>query len=171
MLLGGLWHGASWTFVVWGGFHGLCLAVHRLWSRWRVGQAAGSSLLPGWLANGGSRVLTLSIVVIGWIFFRLPTLPEAWQYLSRLAAWTPDGVRMVSPQILGALVVVVLVHLSFERTVTGRMKFRTSRCRCASRLTLPCSWPSPFSRWLIPRRLFISSFEPARGCALWASQP
>jgi alginate O-acetyltransferase complex protein AlgI len=59
MLLGGLWHGAAWTFVAWGGLHGLYLIVHRLWGRlgWR---------LPGPVA----QALTLLAVVVAWVPFR-----------------------------------------------------------------------------------------------------
>jgi hypothetical protein len=59
MLLGGLWHGAAWTFVAWGGLHGLYLIVHRLWRRlgWRM---------PAPLAHG----LTLLAVVVAWVPFR-----------------------------------------------------------------------------------------------------
>ncbi len=59
MLLGGLWHGAAWTFVAWGGLHGLYLIVHQIWSRvgWR---------LPAPLAQG----LTLLAVIVAWVPFR-----------------------------------------------------------------------------------------------------
>jgi D-alanyl-lipoteichoic acid acyltransferase DltB (MBOAT superfamily) len=59
MLLGGLWHGAAWTFIAWGGLHGLYLIVHQLWRRvgWR---------LPPPLAHG----LTLLAVVVAWVPFR-----------------------------------------------------------------------------------------------------
>jgi alginate O-acetyltransferase complex protein AlgI len=116
MLLCGLWHGASWNFILWGGFHGVCLAVHRLWTR-RAGSSdsVGRSWIMNALGNGGSRLLTLSIVVVGWIFFRVPTLPEAWTFLGRIACWTSEGVRVVSPQILGALGVVIITHLVIRK--------------------------------------------------------
>jgi alginate O-acetyltransferase complex protein AlgI len=60
MALGGLWHGASWTFLVWGLWHGLGLAVGRAWA------AARAPTLP-WLAGHG---LTLAFVMIGWALFR-----------------------------------------------------------------------------------------------------
>ena len=65
MLLGGLWHGANWTFVVWGAYHGLLLVVHRLWLAWRPAQQA----LTG-VRLGMARLLTFHLVCIGWILFR-----------------------------------------------------------------------------------------------------
>lgn len=61
MLLGGLWHGANWTFVLWGAWHGGILILERYWEqRW------GKSRLPGWL-----RVIkTMLLVIIGWVLFR-----------------------------------------------------------------------------------------------------
>jgi D-alanyl-lipoteichoic acid acyltransferase DltB (MBOAT superfamily) len=70
MLLGGLWHGAGWTFVVWGGLHGLYLVVHQVWSK--VGVAAKFNNAWG---RGLSRLLTFTAVVVGWVFFRA----ESWE--------------------------------------------------------------------------------------------
>jgi alginate O-acetyltransferase complex protein AlgI len=72
MLLGGLWHGANWTFVVWGGLHGLYLSVERvLRSRF-----AGYS--PGPLAVFALGMLTYALVNITWVFFRAHTFGKAW---------------------------------------------------------------------------------------------
>ena len=74
MLLGGLWHGASWTFVTWGGLHGAFLAINHLWRR------AGLQL-PGPIA----WAITFSAVMIGWVFFRAPSLERARVILSGMA--------------------------------------------------------------------------------------
>lgn len=74
MLLGGLWHGAGWTFVVWGGIHGGMLVLHQNWQWLRIklfghdlGQgSSGRTLL--------SMLLTFVVVVIGWVFFRAQSL-------------------------------------------------------------------------------------------------
>lgn len=65
MLLGGLWHGAGWTFVLWGGLHGIYLCVNHTWSKL-------NKPLPGWLGWG----LTFLAVVIGWGLFRAESLSE-----------------------------------------------------------------------------------------------
>jgi alginate O-acetyltransferase complex protein AlgI len=74
MLLGGLWHGASWTFVLWGGLHGVYLAINHLWPR------AGLRL-PGPIA----WVVTFGAVIIGWVFFRAPSLERAQVILAGMA--------------------------------------------------------------------------------------
>jgi alginate O-acetyltransferase complex protein AlgI len=62
----GLWHGAGWTFVLWGCMHGAALAVHRLWTK------SGISM-PSWLA----WFLTFNFVNVGWVFFRAKTFSDA----------------------------------------------------------------------------------------------
>jgi alginate O-acetyltransferase complex protein AlgI len=75
MVLGGLWHGANWTFVAWGALHGGVLALERL-----LGRAAPSHWLPRPLAVG----LTFVIVLAGWVFFRSDTVGVAAQYFQAL---------------------------------------------------------------------------------------
>lgn len=76
MLLGGLWHGAGWTFVVWGGLHGIYLVVNHLWHALRkyLGYPVGLPSLPGRIAG---MLITFPAVVIGWVFFRSPDLHTA----------------------------------------------------------------------------------------------
>ena len=93
MLLGGLWHGASFNFIIWGGWHGAVQCVER-W--WRQRRPAGWRTLPTWLAILG----TFHIVLFGWIFFRAPTLGEAGTYLAGL--FTTDWRNtLVTPLSLG----------------------------------------------------------------------
>jgi alginate O-acetyltransferase complex protein AlgI len=74
MLIGGLWHGANWTFVVWGAYHGLLLVAERL---------AGPALkrLPAWLYGG----VTFLLVVVGWVIFRSNDLSMAGAWLTSMA--------------------------------------------------------------------------------------
>ncbi|MBM3215605.1 MBOAT family protein [Candidatus Poribacteria bacterium] len=78
MLLGGLWHGAAWTFVVWGALHGGALATTRAWQR-----ARGAKPLTGW-RRGVGIVLTFHFVCLGWVVFRAPTFGSVVEVLSRL---------------------------------------------------------------------------------------
>ena len=82
MLLGGLWHGAGWTFVIWGGLHGLYLIVNHAWryGKRRMGWGAG-----GRLANLGAGALTFLAVVIGWVFFRADSVSSAMTMLRGMA--------------------------------------------------------------------------------------
>lgn len=75
MLLGGLWHGAAWNFVVWGGLHGLALCLHRAW------RAAGAAL-PSALA----WLLTTGFVLLAWVPFRCSGWSTARSFFARLLA-------------------------------------------------------------------------------------
>ncbi len=76
MLLGGLWHGASWTFVVWGGLHGFYLMAERKLRNWFSGFKPGPAAL---LLLG---LLTYALVNITWVFFRSKTFEGAWRILT-----------------------------------------------------------------------------------------
>lgn len=76
MLLGGLWHGAGWTFVIWGGVHGLALVVHQAW-RWLRLQLGADLRRSTAFGRVLGTALTFLVVVVGWVFFRAPTLDAA----------------------------------------------------------------------------------------------
>jgi alginate O-acetyltransferase complex protein AlgI len=81
MLLGGLWHGAAWTFVIWGALHGLYLCINHAWANF--GPAIPEPLKrPARLV---SFLLTFVAVVVAWVFFRAETLASALSVLSRMA--------------------------------------------------------------------------------------
>jgi len=71
MLLGGLWHGAGWTFILWGACHGVFLIVNHLSCHFKL-------QIPDSL----SRILTLLAVICGWVIFRSPDVPQAINILS-----------------------------------------------------------------------------------------
>jgi alginate O-acetyltransferase complex protein AlgI len=81
MLLGGLWHGANWTFVIWGGLHGSALAVER---KLRVEAAARAGILWKWLR----RIFVFHLVCLAWIFFRAQSLKAAWSVLKGFTVWS-----------------------------------------------------------------------------------
>ena len=82
MLLGGLWHGASWNFLIWGGIHGGYLAFERA-----QGKESIYHKLPALLQT----VITFFIVLIAWVFFRADTLPDAAQYLKCMFGGATPG--------------------------------------------------------------------------------
>ncbi len=74
MLLGGLWHGAGWTFVLWGGLQGIYLAVNHMWQRWREGLGLqGTSRVYRLIA----RLLTFLAIIWAWVLFRAESLQGA----------------------------------------------------------------------------------------------
>lgn len=87
MLLGGLWHGAGWTFVFWGALHGAFLVVHHLWRRWGRPLPA----LLGW-------ALTFFCVNLAWVFFRADSLRDALALVQAMG----DPSRIVLPERLAA---------------------------------------------------------------------
>jgi hypothetical protein len=97
-VLSGLWHGAAPTFAIWGALNGLYVVASQLAPRSRAtAHSIGASLLRG--------VVTFHLVLVTWVFFRAPSLPEAWTILSRTALAAPAlpellRVRLGDPQIL-----------------------------------------------------------------------
>jgi D-alanyl-lipoteichoic acid acyltransferase DltB (MBOAT superfamily) len=83
MLLGGLWHGAAWTFVVWGALHGFYLVVHRGWSS--IGWAPAVRLRQTAAWRWTARLVLFHAVCLGWVFFRAPSFKLAFATLHRLA--------------------------------------------------------------------------------------
>lgn len=83
MLLGGLWHGAAWTFVVWGGIHGLWLAVHRALGGGQRSKDAPPSSLGMTLVKWA---VTFHLICLTWLFFRAESFGQAWALLLRLGA-------------------------------------------------------------------------------------
>jgi alginate O-acetyltransferase complex protein AlgI len=80
MVLGGLWHGAAWTFVAWGALHGAYLCVNHAWSNY--GPAVPSRFAR--LTNIAALILTFASVVIAWVFFRAESLSSALTILSKM---------------------------------------------------------------------------------------
>jgi len=106
MLLGGLWHGAGWNFLVWGGLHGLYLCVNHLWQAWR---GPSKPLFANGLAKALSWTITFLAVVFAWVFFRAKTMAAAWQVLTALFGLAPGGSDYVSPGVLRLMDLPVLV--------------------------------------------------------------
>ncbi|MDP9343111.1 MAG: MBOAT family protein [Actinomycetota bacterium] len=101
MLLGGLWHGANWTFVAWGGLHGVGQCTGR-WRRERRLEAGLPEMdeTPG--ARLRQRVGTFALVCLGWVFFRADSFGTAWTLLRRLfTAWGPAP--LATPLVMGAI--------------------------------------------------------------------
>jgi alginate O-acetyltransferase complex protein AlgI len=115
MLLCGLWHGASWNLVLWGGLHGVALAVHRAWKAWDPLTSLNDRAAFRFVWSLVARSLTLGVVLVGWIFFRSQSWTSAIVYLDRMTGWSHDGTRLVSPYIFPALVAVVAAHLLVQK--------------------------------------------------------
>ena len=106
MLLGGLWHGAAWTFVAWGALHGLALAAHREWRRLSAGRRPS---LPG--GRVLATALTLHWVLLTWIFFRAQSFADAAVLGRAFLLFHSPGPRALDPALLGLAALLLAVHL------------------------------------------------------------
>jgi alginate O-acetyltransferase complex protein AlgI len=94
MVLGGLWHGAAWTFVLWGAFHGIALVCEHAFG--------GKLKLPGWLR----WFVTFNLVVLAWVPFRAQSVGLTWTLLKRLGSWGSPTLLTV-PVVLAIAVAIV----------------------------------------------------------------
>lgn len=100
MLLGGLWHGAAWNFVLWGGWHGLLLVLARRAPKVYEDTSVG--------AIWTRRVLTFHLLVISWLLFRIDSVSELKTYLSGMSQLTGD--TQLSLAFVGVLTAAAGVH-------------------------------------------------------------
>jgi alginate O-acetyltransferase complex protein AlgI len=111
MVLGGLWHGANWTFVIWGAWHGIALALDRLLTGKDSGRGPRpvTRRLPGFLRSLLGWTLTMLIVLVGWVFFRSPDAETALSILGRMASLS-DGITWYHPFAIGILLFIAGYH-------------------------------------------------------------
>jgi D-alanyl-lipoteichoic acid acyltransferase DltB (MBOAT superfamily) len=123
MLLGGLWHGAGWTFVAWGGFHGLCLVANHAW------RDAGLRM-PRWLA----LVVTFITVTFAWVLFRAADFGAAWSMFAGMLGgngFVPEG----SPRL--ALLLATALAIAWMAPNTQAIARYTADRAAAVRLPSP----------------------------------
>ena len=108
MMIGGLWHGISWNFLIWGALHGLALGVVFAWKRQRTlpSPAIWTKLLGG--------IITFNFVCFAWIFFRASTLDNAMAILRGLDAFT-WSLGNITPAFAAVLIIAAILHSLPER--------------------------------------------------------
>ena len=108
MMLGGLWHGASWNFVIWGTYHGGLLAAERMTglNRLRTG--------PWRLPHLPATVFTFALVCIGWVFFRASSFPDAIHVLGGMLIW--KGRWPIEPALSILAAIALAIALLEQRT-------------------------------------------------------
>ena len=104
MLLGGLWHGASWTFVVWGGLHGLYLSAER------VLRKRFANYRPGPLALFALGMLTWMLVNVTWVFFRAHSFGRAWSVLGGMFG-THTSAQPILPTMLITMTLLIVASI------------------------------------------------------------
>lgn len=156
MLLGGLWHGAGWTFVAWGGLHGFYLIVNHGWQhlRERRGHRAGEGTAAGRFA---ARIVTFVAVVIGWVFFRAVTFDDAVTILRGMAGLNgvalPNGIAVH----LGPLR-DVLAHWGIAYTLGGGSQLVFQYAWIT--VLLPLAWLAPNTQQIMRRFDPALAFQP-----------
>jgi alginate O-acetyltransferase complex protein AlgI len=92
-LVSGIWHGANWTFLVWGALNGLYQVLYYLLGGARSKLA---SVLPRWLWNLAGILLTFHLILISWVFFRAETVAAAWKIITKIFASVPKYPMLIS---------------------------------------------------------------------------
>jgi alginate O-acetyltransferase complex protein AlgI len=116
MLLGGLWHGAAWTFVVWGGLHGLYLAAERfLRERFHGATFAGTLGFRVFLG-----LLTYFLVNLTWVFFRARDFPTAWRLVRSMLFLQPGGELVLGTYLVSVVSAITLGMLVAHWTMRER---------------------------------------------------
>lgn len=128
MLLGGLWHGAALKFIIWGGLHGIALAVHKVWMRYvKISWGRFGKIL--------SLILTFHFVVFCWLYFRAADVPTVQTMLGNIAYdfdWAGIGERVVAYwKVFSLIVFGFVVHL------------------------LPQAWKNQVRRWYTEAPLYV----------------
>ena len=110
MVLGGLWHGAAWTFVFWGAFHGGLLAANQ-WRRRRLSGEKAEEQADRWPDNLRRSASTFALVCVGWVFFRADSLETAFGLLRRLVTGWSTPTEFVNPLVI--LTILGMLALQF----------------------------------------------------------
>ena len=116
MTLGGLWHGAAWTFVLWGALHGMALSVERM-----VGRASSIRLpkVLGWAA-------AMSVVLTGWVLFRSNDLAGAVTIYTQVLT-VADGILWLPPLAIVAIFCMVIEHVAWRTPLRHAMRLPADR--------------------------------------------
>ena len=116
MLLGGLWHGAAWTFVVWGGLHGMYLAVERF----LVSRMHHQTIWKRWLPRLFLGILTYFLINITWVFFRAQDFGTAMRMLDTMLTFDMTGKKVLPTIDIITVIVVISLMLCIHWFMRNR---------------------------------------------------
>lgn len=128
MLLGGLWHGASWNFIIWGGIHGGALAVNRWFENSSL--PTGLKRLFQWLPI--AWLLTMTVVFVAWIFFRATNVGDAMMMIERIVVPASDWTQTKLAPLFFELLILYLplqwfVHrTTYQRDITNAIPWQAA---------------------------------------------
>ncbi|GHV16691.1 alginate O-acetyltransferase [Clostridia bacterium] len=122
----GLWHGASWSFVIWGLYHGIFLTAERL----------GFKNILSKIPKSLSFIYSTLIVMIGWVFFRVPLISDAWEYLKVMFTWRAGEFTSAELMITPYFIFILCVGIISATPVLNKFK-DTKFCRITSYIAIP----------------------------------
>lgn len=120
MLIGGLWHGANWTFVIWGGLHGIAISLSHLFNRFLPNLR-----VPAWLGI----LITFHFVTIAWIYFRAPNLVLAYKVLTGPFTGASTGLGVFLSEHAYALVLLFVFVTTHRFDDHSRVRLALKRAR------------------------------------------
>jgi alginate O-acetyltransferase complex protein AlgI len=115
MLLGGLWHGANWTFVMWGGVHGIALCVHKMYKKYYAPPRT-TCKATRFFRYLFANIFTNIFVCFCWIFFRADSFFTAGQIIMRIVTWQDGIIQIYSWLIVAILLVVAASFFAIKRS-------------------------------------------------------
>jgi D-alanyl-lipoteichoic acid acyltransferase DltB (MBOAT superfamily) len=118
MLLGGLWHGADWKFVIWGGLHGTYLVGERVVHTW-WGDRAGAPAAARPLTAVGRWLLTFNLVCLAWVFFRADSTGTALEIIGRILTAAAGSATLITGLALATIAAALAVQLLPRRSADG----------------------------------------------------
>ncbi len=122
MLIAGAWHGAGWTYIAWGGFHGVLLAIYHFYKTKReqwFGVEKVKALLQNPVYHLGTMALTFALVVIGWVFFRAPNFQVAIDVLDHMIRFNSLGENVTTMLATGDVIPLVQMAVLLALCFTG----------------------------------------------------
>ena len=128
MLLGGLWHGASWNFIFWGLWHGIGLSVHRLLDSKIVLPKLFYQGFINIFRKSANIFFTLLFVNIGWIFFRSENFKTAFIFIERIFSFSP-GYAFYNPFAISLAVLFILYHIILFNNISFKNIFNLKKDR------------------------------------------
>lgn len=127
MLLGGLWHGAGWQFIVWGGLHGSLLVLNHLWFDLRSRFAVMNLISRHWLYRGCMVILTFFALSVTWVFFRADSVATAMNMLYGMAGLNQvESITSLTKGIVPAFPVYFLFVWALPNTIQIMRRFPVS---------------------------------------------
>jgi len=115
MLLGGLWHGANWTFLVWGALHGIYLAIHKsMTEKEKISDHFIYKNIPNTIIYGFKILGTYLLVLFAWLFFRVRNFSEATYFLTKMIHWESGEYFPRLAGIAGSFMALILIYDGLE---------------------------------------------------------